>query len=168
MLLNLILSADPLKDDQNCQDRHEEDNPKSSPFDFVIKQFQGKRCAPEKRQEQPSAIKQFFKGFDFGKSEGKDRREVEETEISNAGADDQSEKQDLSVEGNTGTICVYILISYKISWVFASQNPVFAAYSLSSSQDLLLIGALSSMFSDLIDAKQGVGSTLLRKDKAFG
>ncbi|XP_048171069.1 leucine-rich repeat-containing protein 31 [Corvus hawaiiensis] len=85
-------------DDQNCQDRHEEDNPKSSPFDFVIKQFQGKRCAPEKRQEQPSAVKQFFKGFDFGKSEGKDRREVEETEISHAGADDQSDKQDLSVE----------------------------------------------------------------------
>ncbi|XP_068880979.1 leucine-rich repeat-containing protein 31 isoform X3 [Aphelocoma coerulescens] len=98
MLLNLILSADPLKDDQNCQDRHEEDNPKSSPFDFVIKQFQGKRCAPEKRQEQPSAVKQFFKGFDFGKSEGKDRREVEETKISHAGADDQSDKQDLSVE----------------------------------------------------------------------
>ncbi|KAL9845208.1 leucine-rich repeat-containing protein 31 [Geothlypis trichas] len=90
--------TDPLKDDQNCQDRHEEDNPKSSPFDFVIKQFQGKKCAPEKRKEQPSAIKQFFKGFDFGKSEGKNRRETEETEISNGGADDQSEKQDLSVE----------------------------------------------------------------------
>ncbi|XP_009087258.3 leucine-rich repeat-containing protein 31 [Serinus canaria] len=85
-------------DDQNCQDRHEEDNPKSSPFDFVIKQFQGKKCAPEKRKEQPSAIKEFFKGFDFGKSEGKDRREIEETEISNDGADDQSEKQDPSVE----------------------------------------------------------------------
>ncbi|XP_071293165.1 leucine-rich repeat-containing protein 31 [Agelaius tricolor] len=87
-------------DDQNCQDRHEEDNLKSSPFDFVIKQFQGKKCAPEKRKEQPSAIKQFFKGFDFGKSEGKDRREIEETEISNDGSDDQSEKQDPSVEGN--------------------------------------------------------------------
>lgn len=69
-----------------------------------MKQFQGKKCAPEKRKEQPSAIKQFFKGFDFGKSEGKDRRETEETEISNGGADDQSEKQDLSVEGNAGTI----------------------------------------------------------------
>ncbi|XP_059711787.1 leucine-rich repeat-containing protein 31 isoform X3 [Haemorhous mexicanus] len=85
-------------DDQNCQDRHEEDNPKSSPFDFVIKQFQGKKCAPEKKKEQPSAIKEFFKGFDFGKSEGKDRREIEETEISNDGADDQSERQDPSVE----------------------------------------------------------------------
>ncbi|XP_053807416.1 leucine-rich repeat-containing protein 31 isoform X1 [Vidua chalybeata] len=85
-------------DDQNCQDRHEEDNPKSSPFDFVIKQFQGKKCAPEKRKEQPSVIKQFFKGFDFGKSEGKDRREIEETEIKNDGADDQSEKQNLCVE----------------------------------------------------------------------
>ncbi|XP_066413070.1 leucine-rich repeat-containing protein 31 [Molothrus aeneus] len=87
-------------DDQNCQDRHEEDNLKSSPFDFVIKQFQGKKCAPEKRKEQPSAIKQFFKGFEFGKSEGKDRREIEETEISNDRSDDQSEKQDPSVEGN--------------------------------------------------------------------
>ncbi|XP_039569492.1 leucine-rich repeat-containing protein 31 isoform X2 [Passer montanus] len=85
-------------DDQNCQDRHEENNPKSSPFDFVIKQFQGKKCAPEKRKEQPSAIKQFFKGFDFGKSEGKDRREIEETEISNDGADDPSEEEDVSVE----------------------------------------------------------------------
>ncbi|XP_063264371.1 leucine-rich repeat-containing protein 31 [Prinia subflava] len=85
-------------DDQNCQDPHEEDNPKSSPFGFVIKQFQGKKCAPEERKEQPSAIKQFFKGFDFGKSEGKDSREIEETEINNAGADDQSEKQDLPVE----------------------------------------------------------------------
>ncbi|TRZ17378.1 hypothetical protein HGM15179_009737 [Zosterops borbonicus] len=85
-------------DDQNSQDRHEEDNPKRSPFDFVIKQFQGKKCAPEEKKEQPSAIKQFFKGFDFGKSEGKDRRETEETETNNAGADDQSEKQDLSVE----------------------------------------------------------------------
>ncbi|XP_066050014.1 leucine-rich repeat-containing protein 31 isoform X2 [Chamaea fasciata] len=85
-------------DDQNCQDRHGEDNPKRSPFDFVIKQFQGKKCAPEERKEQPSAIKQFFKGFDFGKSEDKDRRATEETEINNAGADDQSEKQDLPVE----------------------------------------------------------------------
>ncbi|XP_062355333.1 leucine-rich repeat-containing protein 31 [Cinclus cinclus] len=85
-------------DDQNCQDRHEEDNPKNSPFDFVIKRFQGKKCAPEERKEQPSAIKQFFKGFDFGKSEGKDRREIEETEINNTGADDQSEKQDPSVQ----------------------------------------------------------------------
>ncbi|XP_005525161.2 PREDICTED: leucine-rich repeat-containing protein 31 isoform X1 [Pseudopodoces humilis] len=98
MLLNLILPADPLKDDQNCQDRHEEDNPKSSPFDFVMKQFQGKKCAPEKSKEKPSAIKQFFKGFDFGKSEDKDRREIEETEVNNAEADDQSEKQDRSVE----------------------------------------------------------------------
>ncbi|XP_068056348.1 leucine-rich repeat-containing protein 31 isoform X1 [Anomalospiza imberbis] len=62
------------------------------------RQFQGKKCAPEKRKEQPSAIKQFFKGFDSGKSEGKDIREIEETEINNDGADDQSEKQDLSVE----------------------------------------------------------------------
>ncbi|XP_014742573.1 PREDICTED: leucine-rich repeat-containing protein 31 isoform X2 [Sturnus vulgaris] len=85
-------------DDQNCQDRHEEDNPKSSPFDFVIKQFQGKKCVPEERKEQPSALKQFFKGFDFGNSEGKDRREIEETEVNNAGADDQSEKQNLSAE----------------------------------------------------------------------
>ncbi|XP_059711786.1 leucine-rich repeat-containing protein 31 isoform X2 [Haemorhous mexicanus] len=58
----------------------------------------GKKCAPEKKKEQPSAIKEFFKGFDFGKSEGKDRREIEETEISNDGADDQSERQDPSVE----------------------------------------------------------------------
>ncbi|KAF4796154.1 leucine rich repeat containing 31 [Turdus rufiventris] len=85
-------------DDQNCQDRHEEDNPKSSPFGFVIKQFQGKKCAPEEKKEQPSAIKKFFKGFDFGNSEGKDRREIEETETNNPGTDDQSEKQDLSVE----------------------------------------------------------------------
>ncbi|XP_033372591.1 leucine-rich repeat-containing protein 31 isoform X2 [Parus major] len=85
-------------DDQNCQDRHEEDNPKSSPFDFVMKQFQGKKCAPEKSKEKPSAIKQFFKGFDFGKSEDKDRREIEETEINNAETDDQSEKQNVSVE----------------------------------------------------------------------
>ncbi|XP_027503162.1 leucine-rich repeat-containing protein 31 isoform X1 [Corapipo altera] len=93
------MSADPLKDDMlNCQDKQEEDTPKSSPFDFVIKQFQGKSCAPEKRKEQPSAIKKFFKGFDFGKSEGKDKREIEEKEINNSGADDQSEKEDLSVE----------------------------------------------------------------------
>ncbi|XP_039930520.1 leucine-rich repeat-containing protein 31 isoform X1 [Hirundo rustica] len=85
-------------DDQNCQDTHEEENPKRSPFDFVIKPFQGKKCAPEERKEQPSAIKQFFKGFDFGKSEVKDRREIEETEIKNAGDDEQSEKQDFSVE----------------------------------------------------------------------
>ncbi|XP_039930522.1 leucine-rich repeat-containing protein 31 isoform X2 [Hirundo rustica] len=58
----------------------------------------GKKCAPEERKEQPSAIKQFFKGFDFGKSEVKDRREIEETEIKNAGDDEQSEKQDFSVE----------------------------------------------------------------------
>ncbi|KAJ7424864.1 Leucine-rich repeat-containing protein 31 [Pitangus sulphuratus] len=82
----------------NCQDKQEEDAPKSSPFDFVIKQFQGKSCAPEKGKEQPSAIKKFFMGFDFGKSEGKDRREIEEKEINNSGADDQSEKEDLSVE----------------------------------------------------------------------
>ncbi|XP_064521904.1 leucine-rich repeat-containing protein 31 isoform X2 [Pseudopipra pipra] len=82
----------------NCQDKQEEDTPNSSPFDFVIKQFQGKSCAPEKRKEQPSAIKKFFRGFDFGKSEGKDRREIEEKEINNSGADDQSEKEDLSVE----------------------------------------------------------------------
>ncbi|XP_029885071.1 leucine-rich repeat-containing protein 31 isoform X3 [Aquila chrysaetos chrysaetos] len=85
-------------DIQSSQDKQEEDIPKSSPFDFVIKQFQGKRSSPGKRKEQPSAIKKFFRGFDFGKSEGKDRGEIEETEINNSGADDESEKQDLSVE----------------------------------------------------------------------
>lgn len=101
MLLKLILSvsADPLKDDiQNCQDKHEEDVPKASPFGFVIKQFQGKKSSPGKGNEQPSAIKKFFWGL--GKSEGKDRTEIEETEINSPGADDQSEKQDPSVEGN--------------------------------------------------------------------
>ncbi|XP_074954615.1 leucine-rich repeat-containing protein 31 isoform X3 [Phalacrocorax aristotelis] len=101
MLLKLMpsMSADPLTDDiQSCQNKHEEDISKSSPFDFVIKQFQEKRSFPGKKEEQPSAIKKFFKGFDFGKSEGKDRREIEETEINNSGAYDQSEKQDLSVE----------------------------------------------------------------------
>lgn len=105
--------ADSLKDDiQSCQNKQEEDIPKSSPFGFVIKQFQGKRSSPGKRKEQPSAIKKFFRGFDFGKSEGKDRREIEETEINNSGADDESEKQDLSVEGNTATIVKYMCIVY--------------------------------------------------------
>ncbi|XP_065530668.1 leucine-rich repeat-containing protein 31 [Lathamus discolor] len=85
-------------DMRSCQDKHEEDIPKSSPFDFVMKQFQRKRSSPGKRKEQPSAMKKFFTGFDFGKSEGKDRREIEETEINNSGADDQSEKEDLSAE----------------------------------------------------------------------
>lgn len=105
------MSADPLKDGiQSCQDKHEEDILKNSPFDSAIKQFQGKRSSPGKRKEQPSAIKKFFRGFDFGKSKGKDRREIEETEINNSGADDQSEKQDLSVEGNAGTIMKYMCI----------------------------------------------------------
>ncbi|XP_009984621.1 PREDICTED: leucine-rich repeat-containing protein 31 [Tauraco erythrolophus] len=85
-------------DIQNCQDKREESIPKSSPFDFVIKQFQGKRSSPGKKKEQSSALKKFFRGFDFGKSEGKDRSEIEETEINSSGADDQSEKQDLSTE----------------------------------------------------------------------
>ncbi|XP_064929594.1 leucine-rich repeat-containing protein 31 isoform X6 [Columba livia] len=85
-------------DIKSCQDKHKENTPKSSPFDFVIKQFQGKRSSSGKRKEQPSAIKEFFRGFDFGKSEGKDRREIEKTEINNSGDDDQSEKQDLSAE----------------------------------------------------------------------
>ncbi|OPJ85551.1 leucine-rich repeat-containing protein 31 [Patagioenas fasciata monilis] len=85
-------------DIKSCQDKHEENTPKSSPFDFVIKQFQGKRSSSGKRKEQPSIIKEFFRGFDFGKSEGKDRREIEKTEINNSGDDDQREKQDLSVE----------------------------------------------------------------------
>lgn len=113
MLLKLIpsMSADPLKDDiKSCQDKHEENAPKSSPFGFVIKQFQGKRSSSGKRKEQPSAIKKFFRGFDFGKSEGKDRREIEETEINSSGDDDQSEKQDLSVEGNAGTIMKYMCV----------------------------------------------------------
>ncbi|XP_010005009.1 PREDICTED: leucine-rich repeat-containing protein 31 [Chaetura pelagica] len=83
---------------QNSQDKHEEDIPKSSPFDFVIKQFQGKRSSLGKRKEQPSDIKKFFRSFDIGKSEGKDRKEIEETELNNSGSDDQIEKQDLSVE----------------------------------------------------------------------
>ncbi|KAM6260099.1 leucine-rich repeat-containing protein 31 isoform 3-T3 [Spheniscus humboldti] len=85
-------------DVQSCQDKHEEDILKSSPFHFVIKQFQEKRSSPGKRKEQPSALKKFFRGFDFRKSEGKDRREIEKTEMNNSGADDQSEKEDLSVE----------------------------------------------------------------------
>lgn len=111
MLLKLIpsMSADLLKDDiKSCQDKHKENTPKSSPFDFVIKQFQGKRSSSGKRKEQPSAIKEFFRSFDFGKSEGKDRREIEKTEINNSGDDDQSEKQDLSAEGNAGTIMKYM------------------------------------------------------------
>ncbi|XP_040468379.1 leucine-rich repeat-containing protein 31 isoform X2 [Falco naumanni] len=85
-------------DVQSCQDKHEEDITESSPFDFVIKRFQGKGSSPGKRKEQPSAIRKFFRGFDFGKSEGKDRREIKEPEINHSEADDQSEKQDLSVE----------------------------------------------------------------------
>ncbi|XP_057267517.1 LOW QUALITY PROTEIN: leucine-rich repeat-containing protein 31 [Pezoporus wallicus] len=101
MFLKLILSvsADPLKDDMHsCQDKHEEEIPESSLFDFVMKQLQRKRSSPGKRKEQPSAMKKFFRGFDFGKSEGKDRREIEETKIYNSGANDQSEKEDLSAE----------------------------------------------------------------------
>lgn len=146
------MSADPLKDDiQSSQDKHEEDIPKSSPFDFVMKQFQGKRSSPGKRKEQPSAIKKFFRGFDFGKSEGKDRRETEETEINNSEADDQSEKQDLSVEGNAGTIMKYMCMC--ICFNFIENQLLFllakilhsAACSLSFSQDLLLIGTLAGM-----------------------
>ncbi|XP_035413086.1 leucine-rich repeat-containing protein 31 isoform X2 [Cygnus atratus] len=85
-------------DTQGCQTKNEEDIPKSSPFDFVIKQFQGKRSSSGKRKEQPSAIKKFFSGFDFGKSEGKDGGETEETEKNNCSADDQSEKRDLSLD----------------------------------------------------------------------
>ncbi|XP_013800642.2 leucine-rich repeat-containing protein 31 isoform X1 [Apteryx mantelli] len=93
------MSADPLKENaQSCQDKCEEDIPKSSPFDFVIKQFQGKKSSPGKRKEQPSAIRKFFEGFDFVKSEVKARRETEETEINTSRADDQNEKEDLSIE----------------------------------------------------------------------
>ncbi|XP_068001062.1 leucine-rich repeat-containing protein 31 [Melanerpes formicivorus] len=85
-------------DIQSCRDKHEEDMPKSSPFGFVIKQLQGKSSSSGKREEQPSAIRKFFQGFDFGKSEGKDRSEIKESEIDNSGTDDQNEKQDLPVE----------------------------------------------------------------------
>lgn len=146
------MSADPLKDDvQSCQDKHEEDILKSSPFHFVIKQFQEKRSSPGKRKEQPSALKKFFRGFDFGKSEGKDRREIEKTEMNNSGADDQSEKQDLSVEGNAGTImkymcmCIYFNFIENQLFFLLAKILYFAAYSLSFSQDLLLIGTLSRM-----------------------
>nr|XP_009672034.1 PREDICTED: leucine-rich repeat-containing protein 31 isoform X2 [Struthio camelus australis] len=86
------------EDAQSCQDKCEEDIPKSSPFDFVIKQFQGKKSFPGKRKEQPSAIRKFFRGFDFGKSKVKDRRETEETEVNNSRADDRNENEDLSIE----------------------------------------------------------------------
>ncbi|XP_048810811.1 leucine-rich repeat-containing protein 31 isoform X1 [Lagopus muta] len=99
------MSADLLKGDtQSCQNKSEEDIPKSSPFDFVIKQFQGKRSSSGKRKEQPSAIQKFFSGFDFGKSEGKERQEIEETEINNCRADDQSEKENLSVEDESSQL----------------------------------------------------------------
>ncbi|XP_042737123.1 leucine-rich repeat-containing protein 31 isoform X1 [Lagopus leucura] len=91
-------------DTQSCQNKSEEDIPKSSPFDFVIKQFQGKRSSSGKRKEQPSAIQKFFSGFDFGKSEGKERQEIEETEINNCRADDQSEKENLSVEDESSQL----------------------------------------------------------------
>ncbi|XP_031410858.1 leucine-rich repeat-containing protein 31 [Meleagris gallopavo] len=91
-------------DTQSCQNKNEEDIPKSSPFDFVIKQFQGKKSSSGKRKEQPSAIQKFFSGFDFGKSEGKERQEIEETEINNCGADDQSEKENLSVEDESSQL----------------------------------------------------------------
>uniref|UniRef100_A0A8C3PUT0 Leucine rich repeat containing 31 n=1 Tax=Chrysolophus pictus TaxID=9089 RepID=A0A8C3PUT0_CHRPC len=107
MLLKIIpsMSADPLKGDtQSCQNKSEEDFPKSSPFDFVIKQFQGKRSSSGKRKEQPSAIEKFFSGFDFGKSEGKERQKIEETEINNCSADDQSEKENLSVEDESSQL----------------------------------------------------------------
>ncbi|XP_053930233.1 leucine-rich repeat-containing protein 31 isoform X3 [Cuculus canorus] len=83
---------------QNCQDKHEEDIPESSLFGFVVKQFQGKRLSPEKRKEQPSGVKNFFSVFDFGRSEGKERREIEETEMNNSEAEDCCEKQDPPVE----------------------------------------------------------------------
>ncbi|XP_062439011.1 leucine-rich repeat-containing protein 31 [Rhea pennata] len=83
---------------QSCQDKCEEDIPKRSPFDFVMKQFQGKKSFPGKRKEQPSSIRKFFGGLDFVKSEVKDRREIEEMAINNARADDQNEKEDLSIE----------------------------------------------------------------------
>ncbi|XP_052543189.1 leucine-rich repeat-containing protein 31 isoform X4 [Tympanuchus pallidicinctus] len=91
-------------DTQSCQNKSEEDIPKSSPFGFVIKQFQGKRSSSGKRKEQPSAIQKFFSGFDFGKSEGKARQEIEETEINNCRADDQSEKENLSVEDESSQL----------------------------------------------------------------
>nr|XP_025961524.1 leucine-rich repeat-containing protein 31 isoform X1 [Dromaius novaehollandiae] len=81
---------------QSRQEKCEEDVPKSSPFDFVIKQFKGKKSSPGKRKEQPSAARKVFGGLDFVKSEVKDRRETEETEINRA--DDQNEKEDLSTE----------------------------------------------------------------------
>ncbi|XP_052543185.1 leucine-rich repeat-containing protein 31 isoform X1 [Tympanuchus pallidicinctus] len=107
VLLKIIpsMSADLLKGDtQSCQNKSEEDIPKSSPFGFVIKQFQGKRSSSGKRKEQPSAIQKFFSGFDFGKSEGKARQEIEETEINNCRADDQSEKENLSVEDESSQL----------------------------------------------------------------
>ncbi|XP_064372667.1 leucine-rich repeat-containing protein 31 isoform X3 [Dromaius novaehollandiae] len=81
---------------QSRQEKCEEDVPKSSPFDFVIKQFKGKKSSPGKRKEQPSAARKVFGGLDFVKSEVKDRRETEETEINRA--DDQNEKEDLSTQ----------------------------------------------------------------------
>lgn len=91
-------------DAQSCQNKSEEDIPKSSPFDFVIKQFQGKRSSSGKRKEQPSAIQKFFSGFDFGKSEGKERQETEETLKNNCRADDQSEKENLPVEDESSQL----------------------------------------------------------------
>lgn len=91
-------------DAQSCQNKSKEDIPKSSPFDFVIKQFQGKRSSSGKRKEQPSAIQKFFSGFDFGKSEGKERQETEETLKNNCRADDQSEKENLPVEDESSQL----------------------------------------------------------------
>ncbi|OXB53083.1 hypothetical protein ASZ78_004273 [Callipepla squamata] len=91
----------------SCQNKNEEDTPKSSPFDFVIKPFQGKKSTSGKNKEQPSAIQKFFSGFDFGKSEGKERQETEETEeteVNNCRADDQSGKENLSVEDESSQL----------------------------------------------------------------
>jgi len=155
MLLKRIpsMSTDPLKGDiQSCHDKHEEDIPKSSPFDFVIKQFKGKRSSPGRSKDQPSAIKKIFRGFDFGKSEGKDRKEIEETEINieinNSGADDQREKQDPAVEGNAGTIMKYVCMCVYFNFIenqlvlLLAKMLYFAADSLSFSQGSLLIGTL--------------------------
>ncbi|OXB82508.1 UNVERIFIED_CONTAM: hypothetical protein H355_000766 [Colinus virginianus] len=91
----------------SCQNKNEEDTPKSSPFDFVIKPFQGKKSTSGKNKEQLSAIQKFFSGFDFGKSEGKERQETEETEetaVNNCRADDQSGKENLSVEDESSQL----------------------------------------------------------------
>lgn len=146
MLLNIIpsMSADPLKGDaQSCQNKSEEDIPKSSPFDFVIKQFQGKRSSSGKRKEQPSAIQKFFSGFDFGKSEGKERQETEETLKNNCRADDQSEKENLPVEGNADTVNKSVWLHFNFienCLLFLLDKMWYStAYNSSFSQNLLLV-----------------------------